>query len=151
MLMTRVVFNAMCDLFVTNALTLDKAPAAENKVQFVNQNFVPGPATILADVPNQTTQLVVAEILVDPTSPQIFNDPLTGDRVATFMPVSVAWNFEATGAAPPFTIWGSRLVSNDSLTLYATSINPLQTVISAADQGGKVAEVAFRFPVSMVR
>lgn len=152
MQISRVLFNRMCSAFGLNTAMLGVLDPALMRLQPVNAEFTPGLDRVLADVPAQGAPLAPVSIPVaSGLAPLELTDTLTSERVIEFATDGLPYAFLGGVGAYPFTIYGTRLVSQDLATLLATEKLATPTPISAQFQGVEVPRISFRFPTTMVR
>jgi len=152
MQISRLLFERMVALFgnPSNAL-LPTAALSNIRIQPVNVPFTPSLDRVLADVPVQTTD-VNTPIEVYPDRPATFyTDVLSGERVVEFELLNTPGAFIKASNGTPFTIFGTRLVSFDGLTLLATETLPVSVPLAKTTEAVRSPRIEFRFPPDMVR
>lgn len=152
MQISRLLWEQMIHLWKQNAALLDHTAGTEIKIQLVGVPFTPGLNVVLADVPPIAAGISPTNIEVFDADPEEFTDPLTTDRVVEFAANGFPMIVHGSGGGLAGNIYGTRLVTNDGLTLLATQLlDPPLTFSAKAYDGGEIPRIQFRFPPTMVR
>lgn len=152
MQISRLLFERMVTLFGNPSNVLLPTVALSNiRIQPVNVPFTPSLDRVLADVPVQASDVNTPIEAYPDRGPTFYTDVLSGERVVEFEPLNTPGAFVKASNNPTFTIFGTRLVSFDGLTLLATQILPVPVPLVKTTDGARSPRIEFRFPPDMVR
>lgn len=146
MQISRVIFNAIADLLAADTELLAAATAMH--VHLVTNDFVPsldvdiGDLT-LADFTGSTPKNCGTG------EQQVFNDPVTGDRLVQLLEPAGGFTWECTADPDPAqTVYGYVVTDTANAVVLGCDRLPVPVTISAAGQGITIGNIRIPFTPS---
>jgi len=142
MLATKALVDRMATLLAADVTTL--AEVALIELHLSKTAFTPGPIMVPGDFTEADFD-GYAPIPVASAVAQVFNDPVTGDRIIQLNEPAGGWSFETTGVTNlPQTIFGAFLTDAAGAVVHGCERLPADIELTATDQGFSLPNIRFR-------